>query len=85
MSETKSSPATGMDLLWVMFVGLKLTNHIDWSWWWVLAPLWVPLVTNVVTWSMRARQRRMPAGTATCARVDRLGGIGACTGAGGGE
>lgn len=29
-------------LLTVLFVGLKLTNHIDWSWWWVLAPLWIP-------------------------------------------
>ena len=30
-------------LLTVLFVGLKLTNHIDWSWWWVLAPLWISL------------------------------------------
>ena len=29
-------------LLTVLFVGLKLTNYIDWSWWWVLAPLWIP-------------------------------------------
>ena len=29
-------------LLTVLFVGLKLTNCIDWSWWWVLAPLWIP-------------------------------------------
>lgn len=27
-----------------MFIGLKLTDHIDWSWWWVLAPLWIPAV-----------------------------------------
>lgn len=30
-------------LLTVLFVGLKLTNYIDWSWWWVLAPLWLPI------------------------------------------
>lgn len=30
-------------LLTVLFVGLKLTNYIDWSWWWVLAPLWIPV------------------------------------------
>jgi hypothetical protein len=24
----------------VLFVALKLTGYIDWSWWWVLAPLW---------------------------------------------
>ena len=29
-------------LLGLMFIGLKLTGHIDWSWWWVLAPLWIP-------------------------------------------
>ena len=28
-------------LLTVLFVGLKLTGHIDWSWWWVLSPLWI--------------------------------------------
>ena len=31
-------------LLTVLFVGLKLTNYINWSWWWVLSPLWIPLV-----------------------------------------
>ena len=30
-------------LLTVLFIGLKLTNHIDWSWWWVLAPMWLPV------------------------------------------
>jgi hypothetical protein len=24
-------------------IGLKLTNQIAWSWWWVLAPCWVPV------------------------------------------
>ena len=28
-------------LLTVLFIGLKLTGHIDWSWWWVLSPLWI--------------------------------------------
>jgi fatty acid desaturase len=30
-------------LLLVLFVALKLTGVITWSWWWVLAPLWIPL------------------------------------------
>ena len=30
-------------LLTILFIGLKLTNHINWSWWWVLSPLWIPL------------------------------------------
>lgn len=34
-------------LLTVLFVGLKLTNYIDWSWLWVLAPLWIPVVVVI--------------------------------------
>lgn len=29
-----------LSLLALLFIGLKLTGHIDWSWFWVLAPLW---------------------------------------------
>lgn len=38
---------TGMGFLsWltILFVFLKLTNYIDWSWWWVLSPIWIPWV-----------------------------------------
>lgn len=31
-------------LLTVAFIVLKLCKVIDWSWWWVLAPLWIPIV-----------------------------------------
>lgn len=27
-------------LLFITFLVLKLTNVINWSWWWVTAPLW---------------------------------------------
>lgn len=27
-------------LLAILFIGLRLTHFIAWSWWWVLAPLW---------------------------------------------
>lgn len=30
-------------LLLVAFIVLKLTKVIDWSWVWVLAPLWMPI------------------------------------------
>lgn len=30
-------------LLGVVFVALKLTGHIDWSWWWVTCPFWIGL------------------------------------------
>ena len=42
---SSSSSASGgigfAGLLTVLFVGLKLTGHIAWSWWWVLSPLWI--------------------------------------------
>lgn len=33
-----------MEALFLLFLGLKLTHVIDWSWWWVTAPLWIPIV-----------------------------------------
>lgn len=30
--------------LLLLFIGLKLGKVIEWSWIWVLAPIWVPLV-----------------------------------------
>jgi hypothetical protein len=27
--------------LTLLFIGLKITHVIDWSWWWVLSPLWI--------------------------------------------
>lgn len=32
-----------LTLLTILFIGLKLTNYINWSWWWVLAPIWIPI------------------------------------------
>lgn len=37
-----------LGLLTVLFVGLKLTNFLAWSWWWVLAPTWVPLLVGLL-------------------------------------
>jgi len=31
-------------LLTIVFVTLKLTGVIDWSWWWVLSPIWISLL-----------------------------------------
>ena len=30
-------------VLFVVFLVLKLTEVIDWSWWWVTAPIWIPV------------------------------------------
>lgn len=48
--EYKTSPQStgGTTLLLVAFVVLKLTHVIAWSWWWVLAPLWVPAIFALV-------------------------------------
>ena len=39
-----------LPLLTLMFVYLKLTGQILWSWWWVLLPTWGPfaLVLSVL-------------------------------------
>ena len=34
-------------LLLVLFVGLKLTGQIDWSWWWGLSPVWIPFAVGL--------------------------------------
>jgi len=30
--------------LGLIFITLKLTNFIAWSWWWVLSPFWAPFL-----------------------------------------
>ena len=41
------------NLLTLLFIGLKLTHYINWSWWWVLAPTWIPFAigfTIIILW-----------------------------------
>ena len=33
--------------LTIPFIALKLTDKIDWSWWWVLSPLWIGIPVAV--------------------------------------
>lgn len=35
-------------VLFIVFIVLKLTGTIDWSWWWVTAPLWIPPAIGLV-------------------------------------
>ena len=35
-------------LLFIAFLILKLCNIITWSWWWVTAPLWMPVAFVIV-------------------------------------
>jgi len=39
-SNTNSSGISFASLLFIVFLVLKLTGVITWSWWWVTAPLW---------------------------------------------
>jgi len=59
MSDKSSSHNNGINffgLLTVAFITLKLLDKIDWSWWWVLAPMWIPIAAvfafaaSVVGW-----------------------------------
>ncbi len=35
-------------LLTILFIALKLTNYITWSWWWVLSPIWVMFIVCIL-------------------------------------
>ena len=44
MSDSQQVTSGGFGLgtvLFIVFLVLKLTNTIDWSWWWVTSPLWI--------------------------------------------
>lgn len=28
----------------LIFITLKLTGYINWSWWWVLSPFWIEII-----------------------------------------
>jgi hypothetical protein len=42
-------------ILGVIFITLKLVGVITWSWWWVLLPIYGPLVLGValLLWAMK--------------------------------
>lgn len=44
-STSSSSAGIGFTgLLTILFIALKLLGKINWSWWWVLSPLWIVLI-----------------------------------------
>jgi len=48
MKNTNSGRDQTLTLLLILFVALKLTGVIGWSWWWVLSPIWMPLLFILV-------------------------------------
>lgn len=37
-----------LSLLGIAFVVMKIMGYITWSWWWVLAPFWIPICIALV-------------------------------------
>jgi hypothetical protein len=67
MGNNNNNNGGGMGLgtiLFLIFLVLKLTNYIDWSWWWVTAPLWISatlyilIATIYVSFFQKIRGRR---------------------------
>lgn len=49
MSKTTTAAGlTGTELLLVAFIVLKLCGVINWSWWWVFSPVWIPLAIMAI-------------------------------------
>lgn len=51
MSKGSSSSSSGIGfvgLLTILFIGLKLTGYISWSWFWVLSPIWISFVSVIL-------------------------------------
>lgn len=51
MSESRTvvkGGASFTELLTLVFIVLKLTGVISWSWWWVLSPIWISLGLAVI-------------------------------------
>jgi len=51
MSNNSNNSSSGLGLgmiLFLIFMTLKLTGNITWSWWYVTLPLWGPLLLVLV-------------------------------------
>lgn len=69
MSNSNSSSSGGIGfvgILTIVFIVLKLIDKIDWSWWWVLSPMWISaslvilVVVAVVLFNSRSSRRPAP-------------------------
>jgi fatty acid desaturase len=48
-TDNKSSNGLGFTtILFLIFMTLKLAGFINWSWWWVTSPIWIPFVSVMV-------------------------------------
>ena len=51
MKEEKGIDTWGLfiALLALVLITLRLCGVIAWSWWWVLSPIWIPVLTEIVS------------------------------------
>ena len=55
MSNNNNNTSGGIGLgmiLFLIFMTLKLTGHITWSWWYVTLPLWGPLLLVIAIFAI---------------------------------
>jgi hypothetical protein len=43
-NQTTNTGISVYTTIFLIFLVLKLTGNISWSWWWVTSPLWIPLL-----------------------------------------
>ena len=50
MNNTQQSTVRMGFLEWLtlLFIALKLMGYVEWSWWWVLSPIWIVIVLFVI-------------------------------------
>ena len=51
LNSTNTNGVSFLGLLTLLFIGLKLTGYITWSWTWVLSPLWIPISIALILFS----------------------------------
>lgn len=61
MSTKIFSPFDFVDALAILFIALKLCGVIDWSWWWVLSPLWIDFIVVMIIGMLEDYARKMEA------------------------
>jgi hypothetical protein len=47
-----------MSALFLVFLTLKLTETIDWSWWWITCPLWIDFILSVWAGVINTRKKK---------------------------
>lgn len=67
IKELQTEVRSTFETLLLIFVTLKLTDLIDWSWWWVLSPLWIPacfavvviLIYLIILYNIRRQKKKL--------------------------